>query len=145
MRRMGRFPAPRNVAAHEYAIQGNITLGRPAVRNYGHREIIRQDSLRETPHPPPCGPPSPQGRGTKHQINSLSAGRGGTARRWVRGLSEAGPPGILLPKLARIKATFTDREGFPPCSLKGNNFNSPSTDGLLTFLPFGEGWPLAIN
>src|SRR5271157_1660048 len=28
--------------------------------------------LKRTPHPPPCGPPSPPGRG-------------GTARRWVRG------------------------------------------------------------
>src|SRR5271157_269370 len=45
----------------------------------------RPMGLEETPHPPPCGPPSPQGRGIELREPS-PRGRGGTARRWVRGL-----------------------------------------------------------
>ena len=48
---------------------------------WGHECI----TCEETPHPPPCGPPSPQGRGIETKTAALSQGRGGTARRWVRG------------------------------------------------------------
>src|SRR5271157_6062154 len=38
----------------------------------GQGSVKVRRGMKKTPHPPPCGPPSPRGRG-------------GTARRWVRG------------------------------------------------------------
>ena len=49
---------------------------------------VRQSpiGLKGTPHPPPCGPPSPLGEGGGFSFYPSPLGRGGTARRWVRGL-----------------------------------------------------------
>jgi hypothetical protein len=40
------------------------------VRRQSHEGIIRE----ETPHPPPCGPPSPPGEGQKIEVAALSIG-----------------------------------------------------------------------
>jgi hypothetical protein len=41
--------------------------------------LHRHDSItrEESPHPPPCGPASPQDRGIEIKITALSWGRGG--------------------------------------------------------------------
>ena len=53
---MKDFAAGKQVVRH--GPQGSVKVAGVAYR-YGHACITRD----ETPHPPPCGPPSPEGRG----------------------------------------------------------------------------------
>jgi hypothetical protein len=62
---MKDFAAGKQVVRH--GPQGSVKVAGVAYR-YGHACITRD----ETPHPPPCGPPSPQGRETKIKITALS-------------------------------------------------------------------------
>ena len=59
------------IKGNEDKFQGSVKVaGARYLR--GHECITRE----ETPHPPPCGPPSPQGRGREIKITPFSQGRG---------------------------------------------------------------------
>src|SRR5271157_716605 len=70
----GRTPAGCNRAR---AVKAGIPGGSvkaPGVANLPSYACITYD---ETPHPPPCGPPSPQGRGIEIRITTLNRGERG--------------------------------------------------------------------
>src|SRR5271157_1557537 len=79
--------APYESAQFELKLSCNTSQGLKSLDRGSH--IVKTSShppqgsvkvrrgMKKTPHPPPCGPPSPQGRGIEIKITALSQGERG--------------------------------------------------------------------